>query len=69
MFAPKEPSKVESEPGKDPRDLIATIVSMPRLWSLVAGRTRHAHLSCDKCKCLERKKWITEASPLYSLDK
>lgn len=40
MLAPKEQSKVESEAGKAPvfpRDPVPTIVSMPRLWSLVKG--------------------------------
>lgn len=58
MLTPKDPSETESEPGKEPvfpHDLIPTIVSRPRLWSLVTGRTRHAHLSCDKHKCLERE--------------
>lgn len=58
MLAPKDPSKLESEPGKEPvfpRDLIPTIVSIPRRWSLDTGRSRHAHLSCDKYKCLERE--------------
>lgn len=41
------------------------LLSRPRPWSLATGRARHPHLSCDKCKCLERKKGLEK--PIYSI--
>lgn len=63
---PREPSEEESEPGRDPVTRFP-LLSQCLDWSLVAGRTRQAHLSRDKCKCLERKKDY-RSQPLFSLD-
>lgn len=41
------------------------VLSGPGLWGLATGRARHAHLSCDKCKCLERKKGLEK--PIHSI--
>lgn len=59
MLAPKELGRAESEPGKDPVlscDPIPTIVSMPRLWSLVAGRARHAPFILRQAQMPGKKK-------------
>lgn len=64
---PREPSKEESEPGRDPWDPVPTIASVPRLAWLQAEPDRHIYLvtSANAWK----GKRITEANPPFSLDR